>query len=194
MTRYEAYVLYCALKRHFTSNSYDFLKYNGKVKVNAEAFETRNDRFLFEKLAKHPDPKNLIISNLLVNDKFWVGDAIAGESVWVDWKRRTQALGYNFEEDLKKLLTNLDDNVIIKSSDHPYLLKMFMRKKVSIETLVILEDLLGFFKHWNQKLKGDIMWEDIHLKCVKYRPFLHYERKKMKGIALKVFEPEPMEA
>ena len=193
MTPYEAFILYTALKSHFTT-SYDFFKYNGKVNIPVDTFEKRRDKFFFHKLAKHRTPKEFLIANTIVaNPRTWIGDLVnsteAEENLKV-WMKRVQSLGYTFEEDLKKLLTNLDDNLIIKDNQHPYLLKLFLRKKVSIETMIILNDLLGFFSHWNKKLKDDIMWSDIKILCEKYRPFITYDKKRMMMIARKVFTPE----
>ena len=198
MSPYEAFVLYTALKNHFSTESYDFIKYHGKVKLTVDHFEKRRDKYFFSKLAKMREPKEFIIANFIIaNSKTWIGDLVNStdaELTHKAWQKRTQALGYYFEEDLKKLLTNLDDNLIIKDNQHPYLLKLFMGKKISIETVIILNDLVGFFPHWNKRLKDDILWSDISMLCRKYRPFLQYDAKKMSKIALKVFTPEMQDA
>ena len=190
MTPYEAYVLYCALKMHFTTEDYDFIKYNGKFKTSVDNFERRRDKFFFAKLAKRKDIKEYLISSFVSSNSTWIGDLVNNSSIeehFIDWKKRTQALSYFYEEELKKLLTNLDENVIVKEHQHPFLLKLVLRKKVSIETLVILNDLLNFFPHWNKQLESDILWKDVHLLCRKYRSFLQYDKKAMKAITLKVF-------
>jgi hypothetical protein len=193
MTPFEAYVLYCALKQHFTSASYDFNKYHGKVKLSIESFEKRGDRFFYAKLAKRKDLKEYLISNFIATGpKIWVGDlvnSVDAETIFMNWKKRTQSLSYYFEEDLKNCLTNLDENLIIRDNQHPHLLKLFLRKKISLETLIILNELLGFFKHWNKKLSDDIIWKDVYIICEKYRPFMLYDINKMKKIALNIFEP-----
>jgi len=43
MTAFESYRVYSALKLHFTTDSYDYFKYNGKTKVTPENFEKRKD-------------------------------------------------------------------------------------------------------------------------------------------------------
>ena len=40
-TPLEAYQTYLAIKNHFSSPSYDYFKYQGKVKVNSQSFEKR---------------------------------------------------------------------------------------------------------------------------------------------------------
>jgi len=198
MTPFDAYVMYCALKMHFTTKDYDFIKYNGKLRITGDHFERRKDKYFFHKLAKRKDVKEFLISNFVSNtNQTWIGDLVNNSSTednYTEWKKRTQAIAYSFEEDLKKCLTKLDDNVIITDNQHPFMLKLFLRKKISIETLIILNDLIGFFSHWNKHLKDDIIWKDIHLLCVKYRPFLQYDKVKMKSIALKIFADKQTEA
>jgi hypothetical protein len=179
---------------HFTTKDYDYIKYNGKLRITGDQFERRKDKYFFHKLAKRKDVKEFLIANFVSgNNQIWIGDLVNNSSTeenYTQWKKRTQALAYMFEEDLKKCLTNLDDNVIIKDNQHPFMLKLFLRKKISIETLLILNDLTGFFSHWNKHLKDDIIWKDVHLVCVKYRPFLNYDKAKMKATALKIFSSE----
>ena len=42
---FDSYQLYLGVKLHFNSESYDFIKYNGKVKADLPSFLKRNDRF-----------------------------------------------------------------------------------------------------------------------------------------------------
>ena len=49
---YNAYKTYVALKNHFTSDSYDYFKYKGRVRVKEESFLKRKDKFYFEKIEK----------------------------------------------------------------------------------------------------------------------------------------------
>ena len=57
-----------------------------------------------------------------------------------------------------------------------------MHGKVAIETLVILNDLLNFFPVWEKKIIDDIVWPELKNKCEKYKPFLFYDKNKMKNI------------
>ena len=47
---YDAYTLYLGIKLHFHSDSYDFVKYNGKVKSDINSFLKRKDKYHFGKL------------------------------------------------------------------------------------------------------------------------------------------------
>jgi hypothetical protein len=62
---FSAYVKYLAFKRHFTTDSYDYFKYNGKVRASIDSFQSRNDSFFFLKLARKDDYENIILANMI---------------------------------------------------------------------------------------------------------------------------------
>ncbi len=182
---FDIYVYYLALKRHFTS-SYDFFKYNGKVKANAHSFETRNDKFHFYRLSKMPEAKELILANMITNPKIWVGDLLDDKArdVYNDWKKRKESLGYVFRQDLSELNEDDPNSDILTNGDHPRLLKLYMRKQIHIETLIILDDMMKIFSYWDKNIKDTIVYPDINNTVKKYKPFLEYDKAKMKKIVL----------
>ena len=185
MTGYEAYKLYLALKNHFNSAGYDFFKYNGKGSGSTASFDKRKDKIFFDKLAKHRDPKELIIANLVKNPKYWVRDLAYSEEAeqnYLNWIKRQQSLTYLISSDLSKLDENFNDNFIVKKNEHPYLLRLYCSGTISTETLCVLVDLTGCYKHWSTNLKGDPVWEEIGLLIKKYTPFIKYDREKLKKI------------
>lgn len=184
MTPFESYKTFLAVKSHFTTDSYDYVKYNGKVNASSTSFETRKDKYQFYKLSKHKNPLQYLVANFVDGDLKWIGDLFddKSEKVYADWLKRQQSLTYIFEQDLNKLLTNFDDNVIVKNGQHPYLLKQYLRREISIETIIILNDILGFFGHWNKKIEDGVLWPSIYKKLSKYKPFFHYDMFKCRKI------------
>jgi hypothetical protein len=65
---------------------------------------------------------------------------------------------------------------------YPDLITLFLRGVVSIETMVILDDLLGFTSKYDKIYYDDSIWPKISRKISKYRPFLKYDKVKMKDI------------
>ena len=59
-------------------------------------------------------------------------------------------------------------------SRHPDILKSYLRDEISIETLVILDRILGFSKDWDKKL-SDPVWETVSMRIKKYSPFLNID-------------------
>jgi hypothetical protein len=142
------------------------------------------------KVAKHPDPRNYILSNLVENPKLWIKEiafSLSSESVYKDWAKRQQSLMYMFKEELSKLNEDFDSNFKAEDRTHPYVIKLFLRKEVSLETLVILVDLVKCSAYWSKRFEYDPTIEDILNKIMKYRPFLNYDREKVKNIVLDKF-------
>jgi len=194
MTGYEAFGLYQALKLHFTQESYDFFKYNGKSNVSVTAFENRRDKYHFYKLSRKYSNKeeltDFIVANMLVSEKSWVGDLLSEDADvrYRTRKKTLQSLSYVFENDCRTIFEGLDDpNSVIKTDgDYPVLLTKALRGEVSIETLCILNSILNFFPMWNKKITDTIRWPDYRRKCEKYASFLPQDVVKFKMILKKV--------
>ena len=185
---YQMYVYYLAIKRHFTSN-YDFHKYNGKINASVTSFETRKDKFFFYKLSKKTDAKNFILANLVENPNIWIGDMIGekGDAVFMEWKKRQQSISYVFKSELSNLDEDFDSNLIVKDGQHPKLLRLHINRTVSKETLIIVDYLTNVFSYWSKKILDNIIFPDILNTCNKYKPFLEYDRNKMKSILVDIF-------
>ena len=184
MTPFEAYKLFLAVKMHFTQPSFDFFKYNGTIKANYESFEKRKDKFYFQKLAKQKDLKEYLVSNFVDQGVQWIGDLVSEESetVFKLWQRRNQSLTYMFTNEIFLLDEDFMSYFKVVDGQHPKLLVMYKQKKISIETLVILNDVLSFFPIWDKKIKDPIIWPSIRDKCLKYQPFIRYDKVRIKNL------------
>ena len=186
---YDIYVYYLALKRHFTSN-YDYFKYNGKVKANLTSFENRKDKFFFYKLSKKSEAKDLILANMIVDPSMWIGDMLEdpAHQNYVAWAKRIQALTYNFKLELNHLNEKFDTNIVVDKGQHPTLLTLYIQKQISPETLVILDDLTKCFIYWDKKIHEKLMFPYINTFVQNYKPFLNYDKDKMKKIVVDKFK------
>ena len=185
---YAAFTMYNSLKLHFTSKSYDYFKYHGKTNVSTATFLKRKDKYTFYKLSRKynvEDLRDFYVANFLEGDK-WVGDMLKdGEDVYLKWQKTQQSLTYTFNNDIIYLLSNggtPDEMLAVKPNQYPILMHLVQLKQVSLETLVILNDLLKFFPMWDKKIDDDIIWPDFKMKCEKYSPFLNYDKDKFKII------------
>ena len=187
---YEVYVKYLALKSHFSDLNYDYFKYNGKVKAWRSTFDTRKDKYFFYKLSKKKDPIEYLVANFIGSNDFYIGDIRADESdqVYMDYKKRKEALSYVFKSDLSKLKESFNDNIIVPNNEHPYLLRLYMRGDICIETLTLINKCVKIFNYWDKELKDDIMWPDIKLKAIKYDPFMSVDINKYREIILSTFK------
>lgn len=190
MNGYEAYCMFMAVKRHFTDPNYDYFKYNGKIKTSEDAFGKRNDCFFFRKLGAVKDPFGFLIANFVNanNPKsLHVTELIRSEkaeAIYKEWKKRQSALEYLVKSELTLLER---ESFVVYSGNYPKLLDLYLSRKISIETIGVLNDILIFFPYWNKNINDQLIWPDIRMKVEKYVPFLEYEREQMKEIIDEAF-------
>ena len=188
---YDAYTLYLGIKLHFHSKDYDFIKYNGKVKSDINSFLKRKDKYHFGKLFKthKQELQDFYIANLSLKD-LWAGDLLDNESVKVykDWKNRNQKLTYLFETEVADLLRKRNINKVleVKNGQHPILLKEFLGKKISLETMCILDEIIGYTNDWERLISENLVYPDIQNKINKYKSFVSVDIKKYKGVLIEL--------
>jgi uncharacterized protein YeaO (DUF488 family) len=190
MSAYECYQHYNALKLHFTRPDYDYFRYNHKTRTSLTSFESRKDKLFFQKVAKHKDPVKYMLSNLVHNPKLWIKDIAyspEAEKIYQQWVKRNQAFSYMFSEEISKLKEDFNSNYIINNNEHPYIIKLYLRGDISLETFIALVDSVNCLAYWNRKMEYDPVWQELAIKIVKYRPFLEYKRPKIKKILVDKF-------
>ena len=195
ITGYEAFGMYQAIKLHFTTDSYDFMKYGGKSKISVDAFDNRKDKYHFHKLSRRLTTQDelimFLVANFIHNDAIWVGDLLTEESeaIYRQRQRVIQSMSYIFENDCRKIFEGVSNpNEVLQSDDgdYPSLLKMTLQKATEIETLCILNNILGFLPVWNRKITDTVRWPQYSRKVTKYAAFLPKDVVKYKLILKKV--------
>jgi len=195
MTGYEAFSLYNSLKLHFSQQTYDYFKYNGKSNISVNSFENRKDKYHFYKLSRKytnkEDLVNFIVANFIEDEKSWVGPLLQEEADMNFRKRQKviQSLSYTFENDCILIFEDciLNPNEVLKTDgDYPVLLTKTLRKEIQVESLCLLNQILGFFPMWTSKINDTIRWPEVRRKCIKYTSFLPQDSVKYKLILKKV--------
>jgi hypothetical protein len=187
---FECYKIYLSIKNHFTKDSYDYHKYCGKNRATIQSFYKRKDRFWFEKISRQKSEKEILdffVSNFVScsdPQSLWIGEIIReGESNYKNWCKKIQSLSYIFKEEIDALFSNKNfDKVFeIEGGRHPQLLKDHLQGKISLETMIILDRILGYKKEFDQKLQ-DPIWTFVSMRISKYSSFLHTDVFKFKKI------------
>jgi hypothetical protein len=188
MSEYEVYKMYLALKLHFTTDNYDVIKQKGRVKASKAAFAKRKDLFSIRKVAKtYSDEEiaNFLVANFTSGDR-WGGmfDSEASNR-YMFWKKKIESLSYTFEKDLDVIYLFLEENKLqieelfsISKNEHPYIIKMFLRNSISLETLVILEKIEPFVSKFDEEISDTFLWPDLSRLIKKYKPFLTIDKEK----------------
>lgn len=181
MTGFEAYCLYNALSLHFKLPNFDYFKYNGKTTVTLESFEKRNDKYTFIKLSrKYTDTNDLslfFISNIIEDNASWSGNFLdeKANELFIKHQKILQSMTYVFSEECKKLFENLNnpnEPLLVKGGEYPQLLTYYLQSKLSLETLCLLNIILGFLPRWSQEISDTIQWPMIQRKMEKFSCFL----------------------
>jgi hypothetical protein len=156
---FKAYRYYLALKLHFTSDKFNVFENRGNVKGSREAFEARNDRYIFEKLARKIGNDRDIIQFFVANFAYGNESAIyAGQEAddnLAEWNKRKQSITKIFIDDLASLLTYVEINKLPTSS---------------------------IFEHWLDNPTVHHIWNNEFLRIKKLTGFVKYDKDKLRKI------------
>jgi hypothetical protein len=76
----------------------------------------------------------------------------------------------------------------IDGTDHPFMFKMYLSDKISIETFIVLDQILNFSTVWDKTLSDDFIWKDKKNIINKYKSFINIDTKQFKQILRDMFE------
>ena len=195
MMPFESYKTYLAMKQHFTKDKYDYHKYCGRSRASLNSFYKRKDRYFFEKISRsHPDKEieDFFVANFVSCDDpqtLWIGEIIRdGDQKFKQWQKKVQSLSYHFKQEVTDVFTDdFDSYFEIEDNKHPKILKEFFQKNLSLETLVIMDKVLGYKTKFDKRLR-DPVWNFVSMRMNKYAPFLNINvpryRKILKEIIL----------
>ena len=185
----DVYQMYCAMKAHFSKSSYNFIKYGGKTKVSRDSFWKRNDRYFFVKISKkynNDEIKDYLLSNFIQNRNGYIANF--NDQNYENWLDRKMMFYNIFQQELKPYIKNFEPLFEIKGGNHPTLLKEYLGKRVSLETMVILDELVDFSKKWDEQLGDDVVWPDIKNLMNNYKGFLTINKNKYRMKLLSLIE------
>jgi hypothetical protein len=193
MDGYKAYQYYLACKLHFTTEKYNVFETRGAVKGTREAFYARNDRYIFEKLARKFDTDRDIIQYYVANFAYGNTDVIydnsEAEAYLIQWTKRKQSMTKVFVDDLATMLSELETNKLQQTClfnfngvEYPVALKLLIGKKITMETLRIIDDVYSFLDNWRKNPTVSIIWENEFRILHKLKGFVKYDKPKIQTI------------
>jgi hypothetical protein len=199
MPGFDVYRTYLAMKQHFTKESFDFFQYDGKVRAKEQTYLQRSDFYFFETLSRKlsdQEVKEYLLSSFVSADnptKVWIGDIKrSGKDCWLAWTKQNQSMQYLVKQDLGTVVDYMEakecsfNDLFETVAGHPPALKLYVRKEISLETLIILDMVLKFTSKWDTQLT-DPLWESLSFKIKKYKPFLSIPTHKYKKLMKEMF-------
>ena len=186
----DVYLMYCAMKAHFGKSDYDFVTYKGKTRIKRDTFYKRKDRSFFVRLARkyktEQEIQNYFVANFIKNKKGYIANF--NDENYESWKIKRQGFFDLFEVEMKPLIETFEDLFVVENGQHPKLMKEFLGGRVSLETLIIIDELVNFDPNWNKELVDDIIWIDLRNLMNNYERFLTIDREQYKIRLLKLIE------
>jgi hypothetical protein len=194
MDPFDSYKIYNALKLHFETDSYDAIKYNYKSNVTSNSFLKRRDKYFFAKIGKNyeKDVIGYYVSNFKQGVSY-VGDMMnhEGEDNYNNYKRIRESIHRVFSIDINKLSdvneVGFDGLFQSKEGQIPLIIELLMQEEISLETVCILDSMLGFVERESNKISDTIMWPDLKRRIKKYTPFVNFDGNKCKNLLRKGF-------
>ena len=196
---FDVYKTYLAVKLHFTSDTYDYYKYDGKVNAKLDTFTKRKDRYFFHKLSTRyaeTDILDFFVANFLADSKRWIGNLLQndGRDVYLDFKKRKEAFAYHFRQDcgtinsdFSRRSLSFNDGFSVPNGQHPRVLRLLIQRKISYQTTIVLNHFLGFIKNWDKEITEKVVWPEISLKVTRLKPFVNYNATECKLIMKEIF-------
>ena len=181
--------MYCALKAHFSREDYDYHKYGGKTKISRESYWKRKDRYYFAKIAnKYDKPQDYFLSNFIKDKKGYIANF--SDENYQSWKLKRQGFFDLFVAELTPHIqgTQLNPLFKVENNQHPKLLKEYLGGRISLETLIILDDLVQYTKNWDKEMGDDVVWKDLSFFLKKYNGFLTINAEKYRIKLLNLIE------
>lgn len=182
MEAFEAYQTHLAIKAHFNNPSYDFKKYNGKVRAKFTAFAKSKGKYFYNKLGKKYKkdlPEFLATTVAYLGDVGWIGDFDSEDSikVWEEHQKYIQSIKHTFSKDIDIILNishqndfTFNEMFLCKNKDDlPPIGKLQKINLITLETCVILNRL----SRYTTKIKcTNPLWGTLITTIEKYDTFL----------------------
>lgn len=178
--------IYLSVKAHFTSEKYDAIKYNGRIKnASSEQFEKRPDRGLFTSISKKFDSvqhaASFFVANLAYGKDYPLDDEEVSLRHYTRWQRNRQSLTKMFRDDLSTISAQNRSyaDMVKTDGEVPYLFLLYKNGTVNIETLTIMNKLENFSDEWNKVLH---IWKSDVLRIRKLDSFIKFDEAKFSTI------------
>ena len=186
----DVYLMYCAMKAHFGKSDYDFVTYKGKTRIKRDTFYKRKDRSFFVRLARkyktEQEIQNYFVANFIKDKKGYIANFT--DENYESWKLKRKNFFEIFEVEMKPLVESFENLYVVENRQHPKLMREFLGGRVSLETLIILDELVGYGTTWIEEMKDDIIWIDLNNLMDNYERFLTIDQEQYKIRLLKLIE------
>ena len=181
MDGFKVYKYYTAIKLHFTRRTFNVFENKGHIKGKYEVFAGRNDRMLFERLARnHPKDRECIqyiACNFMYNNAEMVYNQQEAEVNFKEYTRRRQSMTKIFTDDLHTIIKSgaLYSTEEFTGSKIPDVLQLYLAGKITIETMSILNDLDDIIRKARSNTQLELILDSELTRIEKTKGFVKYD-------------------
>lgn len=176
----QVYRMYLGVKLHFSDKDFDYVKAGGGVRVNPDALTKRKDRYYFEKLSETYNQGELLgyfVSNFVYGQQNGaVVNQEEGRATYLEWRAKLDRLTYLVGSEVGNICNAETFNSLfsVEGAKHPPLLKCFLAKEVSLETMLILDKVVDYLEDWRNYITEEYVWPEIYKLMVRYSSFVDF--------------------
>lgn len=187
-----------AVRLHFTKDSFDVFK-SSRVRIPEATFNKRNDRLLFERLAKKFPMDNELVQYFVSNFAYGNTKVIYEEeesvSCFKEWTKRKESITKTLSDDINIIIRYAEVNKLSKSGvldftfgTPPCIMSLMLGKHISVESVRILDDYLSFIPNWKQADFVSSFWDDDMRRIEKLKKFVKYDKNRIEPIVSSFIE------
>jgi len=177
------YRYFIAIKLHFKNKNYDFFKSAGKTTTSVSAFQGRNDRYFFEKMAKVFNTDKFLdkcLTEVKKNRNFSSRDLFSpdNESRYLKRKGYLESFRSSFDREISDVVNHcLKNKISIKElvegtdEQRPHIYLLLHRNVISEETYLCFDRVFDVSVHL-AKFSMDPLLSDTEFFLKKYYPFV----------------------
>lgn len=183
MNGFKAFKYYTAIKLHFATTKFNVFVNKGHVKGTYSRFLMRNDHLIFEKMAKMFDTDKELIqyiaSNFMYGNAQVVYDSTQAMANYKEYLRRKQSMTKIFTDDLATIIKSKSRYNDFSGHKIPDVIQLFLANKITLETLVILDDLDSIVEQLQKGTHIPLILGDDLLRIQKSKGFVKYSAYKI---------------
>jgi hypothetical protein len=135
-------------------------------------YENRNDAFSFEKLSKIIVPEERIdffVSHFIEKPKMWIREMTKNH--YENYKASIRLFPETFENDMQLIASYNPRELMEVKNDIPQIHKLYLDKKISVETIITMNHFYSFIDKHQQQVKVPFVWPEYISMVQNYRPF-----------------------
>ena len=203
MNGFKAYRYYLALKLHFTTDKFNVFENKGHVRGSFEAFNARNDKHLFDKLArKFSTDKELIqwmVAQFVYGNPNFIYNTAEGDAHYIEWVKVKESITKTFTDDLNVLQLEAEKNGYTLPdlfnctlNEIPVIIKLYLGKRINPQSLSILASMHKPIQELGNNTNIELLVGDELRIVYKLHGFLKYNKEKLQKLYKEFIESNSM--